>query len=298
MNHPLAVVALALVLVSAPAIAATPTPTPAPSDGCGQAVTHDLRGGDAVSTFNQSGAINSTVANTDVSVVDATGFVRIEATNPNGYCVQYRVELSPDIVGPATLGSVDSLDGETTATWETAQNLSSGDAYTAVTVTLPARSNATFAPSAARIRTLQWTATAEQASGSILDRVTGFFESDSELKKREYTLRPAANSSDILTVRKTAPDGREISDWHATYTAGGETAPVPQTTEAPVFYTETNDRIRFMFNDDNATVELTANPSLWDESEYRLTAAKEALSDLGELLSLSIAPLAGGAGGP
>lgn len=251
---------------------------------CGQQVTHDLRTAAAVDAFNRSGELRVRAQNTLVHLVDASGFVRLRVENPNGYCVSFRVVIDRAIVDPATLGTVDANNGSVAADWRAEQNLTTGALYTVVETTLPAATTATFAPSEARIMSLKWTGKAEEAGGTVASWVSGLWSDAKEvrLQQRQYTIEPNGNHS-IVTVSKTGPEGARIDGWRATYTVGDETHPVDQDSQAPVYYTETAEEIRFMFNNEQATVQFTANPTTIDRVGWRWDAAVSALDNMGDL---------------
>ena len=80
------------------------------TDACTESATHSFRSGDAVDAWNETGSATTTVANTEVTVSDDTGFVRVAAENPNAYCVDGMVEIPSDIVQPTDLGTVESVN--------------------------------------------------------------------------------------------------------------------------------------------------------------------------------------------
>lgn len=222
----------------------------------------------AIEAVNESGQAVSTVDNTRVTVEDVPGFVRLQADNPNGYCVSYTVELADDIVSAADLGSIESNDGATEASWRAAQNLSSGIVYTRVTFTLEPGENATFAPSSVRVKSLSWTGTAKRDGLAIVSSVKSLFGSE-KLEETEYTIEPTESSSRV-TVPLSSEDGRTVEEWHATYELDGETYPVGQDAAAPVYYTEdgSGSSVTFAFNDKSASVEFVADPSWTDSAAY------------------------------
>jgi hypothetical protein len=289
LEHRLLAFALAAVLVlssvATVGFAATPTPeptpTPAPGESCSTSAEHDLRSSAAIESFNESDSVTSTVRNTEVEIVDATGFVRLSASNPNGYCVRFSVAISSEIVSPATIGEVDALNSSVTASWSARHDLEGNGTHTVVEFRVPAGESVTFAPSEARIKTLEWASKATETGNSAISWISGLWSDDSELEKREYSIRPENTS--LVTVPKTSGDDRAIDGYLATYSVDGDTRPVPSDPEAPVFKIEREEEIRFMFNDPNATVQFTANPTIGDQVSYRVTAAKEALGELGEL---------------
>jgi hypothetical protein len=271
------------VLVATPAAAtggqSPPTTLTSTSVACDQGVGHDaFRSSDAVQVVNETGEATSSADNTEVRVEDVTGFIRLHASNPNGYCVAFTVEISKEIVAPADLGAVDSLDENTSADWRAVQNLSSGALYTQVTFVLPPGGEATFAPSTVRVESLSWTGKARNASSGLWSSLFG----EDDLEERQYDITPE-NGEDAITIPLTSDDGRTVEDWQATYTVDGETRPITQDANAPVYYTETDEGVTFHFNDPNATVHFTANPTWVERRGHDVdtyTSGWEAIGDL------------------
>lgn len=279
-----------LLVVLALATSAIATPTlvgraDAASSSCDQAVEHTaFRTTEAIDAVNETGEATSTVSNTRVTVKDTTGFVKLAARNPNGYCVAYSVELSPEIVSPADLGEVESNDGNQTASWRATQNLSSGAVYTTVELTLPPGESATFAPSDVRVKSLSWTGDAKRKGGGILGDLGGLFGGDDKLEQRTYEIN--ASSSDDVTVQ-LSHEGNQIEEWHATYELGGETRTVTQNANAPVYYTESgSESVTFHFNEHgkDATVEFTAEPTWTDKASYSWTGYRSGASGVSSWL--------------
>lgn len=262
---------LAVVLVASaiatPMVATSRAAAASSSSSCDQQAIHDVfRTSEAAETFNESGETSSRAKNTQVTVKDVTGFVRINADNPNGYCVSYTVEISPDIVSPADLGKIEAVDSDREANWRAAQNLSSGNVYTRITFTLPANESSTFAPSTVRVKSLSWTGTAKQESDGVLDSVRSLWGSD-KLEQREYTIEPTDSSSRITVPLSN--NGEKIEEWQASYTINDKSRPVTQDAEEPVYYTEGSDSVTFHFSDkavsSGAKVDFTADPTTTDK---------------------------------
>lgn len=235
------------------------------SASCEQTVVHDaFRSDEAITAYNETGQVTSRVRNTEVRVEDATGFVRLHAENPNGYCVRYEVELASDVVSPADLGTVSSNSEEHDAKWRASQNLSSGVVYTTVSFQLPAGGNATFAPSSVRVESLSWTGTARREGSGILSGVKDLWGS-SKLEKTEYEIEPTRDASRITVPLEK--DGQRIEDWQATYTVDGSTREVTQDASEPVYYTESSDSVTFHFSDEarDGHVDFKADPSPVDK---------------------------------
>lgn len=284
-------VLLAVLVASTSApITATAPPLAASSTSCGQSATHDaFRTDDAVRVVNQTGEATSTARNTEVRVEDVPGFIRLHASNPNGYCIALTVEISREIVAPADLGEVDSLDENTSASWKAVQNLSSGALYTQVTFVLPADSTATFAPSTVRVESLAWTGEVKNTSSGIIGSVTSLWRGDSDLEQRQYEITPE-NGEDAITVPLRSDDGRTIDDWQATYTADGRTRPVTQDANAPVYYTESRGSVTFHYNDPAAVVHFTANPTWVERRGHDVDSYASGWGEIGDWLPLATTP--------
>lgn len=253
------------------------------SSTCDQEVRHDaFRETEAIESVNQTGEATSRVQNTKVRVKDVTGFVRLHAENPNGYCVRYVVEISPEIVSPADLGTVSSNDEEHEASWRAAQNLSTGEVRTRVEFSLPSGSNATFAPSSVRVESLSWTGAAKRKGNGALDGLREWWGTN-KLDQREYVIEPTSDSSRI-TVQLTK-DGERIEEWQATYELDGKKRVVTQDARKPVYYTENRDTVTFHFSDRarDAKVTFMAEPTPVDKVRF---SADSYLSGLSEGSSL------------
>ena len=259
------------------------------SASCSTSVRHDVFRTDAgISTVNETGSATSTVENTKVTVVDDSAFIRLKASNPNGYCVRYVVEISPEIVEPADLGSVESNNGSVEADWRAAQNLSSGTVYTRVIVTLPAGTSAEFAPSNLRVKSLAWTGEAQKATGGLFSGLGSLFGGESKLEQRNYEIR-APNTSDATTVPLTN-EGNRIEEWQATFRLDGKTRPVSQDAAAPVYYSEGNGSVTFHFNNENAVVEFVAEPTFFDKAGHSWTSYWSSGSEVSEWLPFALVP--------
>lgn len=266
----LAIVVLALVVAPIAGVMVA-TPASATTNSCGQGVEYtEFRSAAAVDSMNQTGDVTASRDNTEVTVEEATGFIRLRADNPNGYCVRFVVEIGQGVVAPADLGTIASNDDEVEASWRASQNLSSSEVYTRVTFTLNGNSSATFAPSKMRVQSLSWTGTAKSkasgAAGVFQDFGLESLLGDDKLEQRTYEIEPTSSSSRITIPLQNG--GREIEDWHATYTYEGTTRPISQSADAPVFYTESDGAVTFHFNEETASVEFTAEPTKLERLEY------------------------------
>jgi hypothetical protein len=255
------VLMIAITLTTATGAVASGGASASTSGTCSQEVRHDaFRTTEAVDAFNETGQATSRLKNTKVRVTDATGFVRLRASNPNGYCVTYEVLISPEIVSAADLGTIESNSEEYDADWRAAQNLSSGAVYTRVTFTLPAASNATWAPSSVRVKSLSWTGSAKREGSGVLSGLKGWWGSD-KVDQRTYEIEPTRNSSRITVPLEK--DGEKIEDWNARYTLDGRTRTVTQDASKPVYYSGGGDSVTFHFsqNATDATVTFVAEPT-------------------------------------
>jgi hypothetical protein len=291
----LAVVGVAVGLAAVVGVLATaPAPAAAASPTCNQTVTHDAyRTSEAVGTMNETGEVTSTVSNTETRLEDVTGFVRLHASNPNGYCVQYSVEISPEVVSAADLGEIEGEGGNATASWRSAQNLSSGSVYTEITFSLEAGESALFAPSQARVTSLAWTGDARRESQGLISSITSLLGGGSKLEQRQYEISPT-NGSSRITVPLESKNGTRIESWLATYSVNGETNPVEQDADAPVYYTESGSSVTFHFSkgavEDNASVSFTAEPSWLESAQYSVDSYASSWSSITDLVPFSIAP--------
>jgi len=284
-----------LLLGVAGVLATAPTSTAAASQSCNQTVVHDAyRSEAAIATVNETGEATSTVENTRTRIEDVSGFVRLHASNPNGYCVQYTVEISPEVVSAADLGQIEGQNGNATASWRAAQNLTSGDVYTRVTFTLEPGESALFAPSSVRVKSLAWTGEAKREGQGLFSAVSSFFGGDSKLEERQYEIRPT-NGSSRITVPLESTNGERIETWHATYSVNGESRPVSQDADAPVYYTESESSLTFHFSEgavaDNASVEFTAEPSYVEQAQFAAESYASGWSSFTDLLPFTVAPM-------
>ncbi|WP_227132335.1 hypothetical protein [Halorubellus salinus] len=275
-------------------VATAPTSTAAASSSCNQTVTHDAYRTDAaIATVNETGEATSTVENTQTRLEDVTGFVRLHASNPNGYCVRYRVEISPEVVSAADLGEIEGQNGNATASWRAAQNLTSGEVYTSVEFVLEPGESALFAPSQARVTSLAWTGEAKRESQGLFSSVTSFLAGDSKLEQRQYTIQPT-NGSSRITVPLESKNGTRIDSWHATYSVNGETQPVEQNADAPVYYTESSSSVTFHFSngavEDNASVSFTAEPTFFERAQHSAESYASGWGVVWDALPFAVSP--------
>jgi hypothetical protein len=271
-------------------------PTAATTTSCTNHVAYDaFRTDNATIEAAANNSATVTRANTRVRIEQAPGFVRLNASNPNGYCVAFDVTLAEPIVTPAELGTVDALEADVTADWHAVHNFSADQTYTRVTFTLPAASTAAFAPSQARVQTLAWTGAAEAAGNGLLHSLTTvdipfLTDGSGKLQQRTYHYSPqnSSASTEIVTIPlRNASDGRTISEWHALYRIeDGQWTPVTEDSTQPVFYRTVDETtIQFIFNDQTAEVKFTANPTASDKLSYQLDAYMAGINELTDSLT-------------
>jgi len=267
-------VAVLLVATVAPTLAALPATASTQSD-CSTRVTYDaFRFDNATVDDAANDSATVTAQNTEVRVEQATGFLRINASNPNGYCVEFRVNIAPAIVSPAELGDVESTDGNRTAGWHAVHDFEQDETYTQVVFTLGPGETATFAPSTVRVKSLSWTGEVKDTGGDWWDSISNFSISDEEedLEKRTYRFS-ATNTTETVTISlKNESTGEVVDEWQAMYRTSNASSwrPVSTDSQAPVFYRQVDDyRVQFVFNDPDAEVRFTARPTRWDEMQHQ-----------------------------
>lgn len=282
-----AVLVIAMVTASIGAVVPTTTATTAQSDCSNRVVYDTFRFDNETVDAAANGSATTRVQNTEVRVEQDTGFVRVNATNPNGYCVEFSVRLDEKIVSPAELGDVDSNDGSVTAEWHAIRDFERDETYTEVVFTLPANSTASFAPSTIRVKSLAWTGTAKDKGGAWWESISNFSIGEEEdLQQRTYTF--SGNESETVTISlRNGSTGRTVDEWTAMYRTSNESgwAPVSTDSEAPVFYRTVDEhRVQFVFNDPTAEVRFTANPTAWDKAQHQWDSWTAGASQIDDFL--------------
>ena len=263
------------------------------STSCSTTVVHDaFRFDNSTVAQAANGTATASKSNTKVTVEQTTGFIRVKATNPNGYCVKFHVQIDEEVIAPAELGEIDAISSNTTASWHATRDFEREETFTEVVFTLGPAESVTFAPSEARVKSLSWTGTVESKGASFWQNLTDieFFKDDSDLEKRSYTFSPENNSTSIVTISlKNASDGRTIKEWQALYRPReGDWKPISKESEKPVFYRKVDEhRIQFIFNDPDAEVKWTANPNWRDKADYQVKSYLSGLGDLKDIINLS-----------
>jgi hypothetical protein len=239
---------------------------------------------EVVQEFNDSNSAAVIRSNTRATVEESDAFARVKLENPNSYCVEFEVQMSEDVVKPATLGKVSAVEKDLRADWEATHDFQRDETYTRVSVIVPAETTVQFAPSQLRIESLSWTGRAEEHAGSITDQVSERLGLNDDLEKRHYEL--SGNQSEMITIDLTHPEtGEPIKDWHATYKiAGQKKKPLDEGTGEPVFYRElTNEdgqvtAIQVTFNK-AGTVNFVAEPTTGDKVSYDVTSYLSSLRE-------------------
>lgn len=244
---------------------------------CETVATHDaFRFNEETINATQNGSGSSTVLNTMVRVEQNPAFVRVNATNPNGYCVRFRVLISPEVVSPAELGTIEATESNQTASWRAVRDFNRSVTYTEVTFVLPAGTQASFAPAKARVAALKWTGTATSAGSELFGNYSiPLIGGEHDLQQRTYTFSPETNGTTIITVPLTnRSSGRSIREYQALYrTPTQDWVPVSTDSTAPVFKRELDgDAVQFQFNNPDATVKFTANPNTVEKAQYQWDA--------------------------
>ena len=261
-------------------------------------VTHDAfrLTNSTIAEVEETGSATASIRNVPVTVEDTEQFVRIRMNNPNGYCVQLRVQISERVVTPAELGTVDAVEPEGSdieAKWSAKHSLSEDERYTEVAVQLPAGADGVlFAPSKLRVQTLSWTGEAEGKAKGAFGSVKSLFGEKPDLEENTYHLQ--GEKGQVVTVDLTADDGREVEKWQATYEdSDGTERPVGQDSSAPVFYSSDSESVRFHYNQ-GANVSFTANPSWTDRRKYDIASYRASVGELLDIqLPFTVAPLGG-----
>lgn len=242
-------------------------------------VEHDFTSEKAILTFNETGEVSSIVENTEVRIVDSGPFLRVETSNPNGYGVELDIQIDREIVLPSDLGTIDSVDETSTASWGTYQNFTTGERYTVVSTTLEAGDETAFAPSEVRTLALSWTSEAKGWFGSL--RSDG---NESEPTLDENTYKFVGNTGESVRV-DLSKDDQVVSEWFAEYRIqDGRWQPVEKDSSKPVFVRESEGSLEFVFNEP-ATVIFVANPSMTQSVGHRVSSYINGWTALDDVVS-------------
>jgi hypothetical protein len=257
---------------------------------CSTEVLHDtFRDNATIAEFNDSGVASSTKANTRVRIEETDAFYRVNAQNPNGYCVRFVIRVSQDIMLATERGQVDSSDGNVTAEWHDVTNFDQQTTYTEISFTAPPGSEVTFAPSKPAIVAPAWRDKQKREAEGVLDRVRNFspFEDDT-LEQREYEFSaPETNGSYVTFPLENESTNQSIEEWNAVYRLSEDDPwrPINKEADDPVFVREIDggSKLQFVFNDRSAEVKLTANPDTSDKIRYDMRSLRSSIADLKNL---------------
>ncbi|WP_135306361.1 hypothetical protein [Haloarcula amylovorans] len=296
-----ALVVAGLLLVSMVAPVAGQTATETSTTQCSTSVYYDAFRTDqsVINATNDSGSASATKQNTRVTLNETEVVHRLTAENPNSYCVNMTVDISDEILPAATLGDVESVDGETTAQWSDVTDFDTQSSYTEVSFTVPANATVTFAPSRPTVFFPAWRDERKRDAQGILERLSDYSpfgddnESDEGLSKRVYYFN--ASESETVTVRLDHPNSsaERIEEWNAVYRLSKDDPwrPVDTDTEDPVYYsTPGPDKVRFVMEDENAQIEFRANPTMKDEALAEVRSYKRSWLDLTSFLPFIAMP--------
>jgi len=239
-----------------------------------------------VENANTTGSAQVIKQNTRATVEDDDAFVRLGLENPNSYAVAFEVQLSEEIVRPATLGTVRATDTDgVTADWQAQHDFEAEETHTRVTVVVPAETDVLFTPSQLRVKSLSWTGEAEQSAETLRERVTTLWEDD-RLEQRTYQV--TGSEGEIVTVDLENPETgdriEEARHLHARRRRSGETHPLAEGTGEPVFYRPienddgTVDAIQVTFNE-AGTVSLTVEPTTTEKLGFEMTSYRSSVLD-------------------
>jgi len=183
-----------------------------------------------VENANTTGSAQVIKQNTRATVEDDDAFVRLGLENPNSYAVAFEVQLSEEIVRPATLGTVRATDTDgVTADWQAQHDFEAEETHTRVTVVVPAETDVLFTPSQLRVKSLSWTGEAEQSAETLRERVTTLWEDD-RLEQRTYQVTGSEGGSSRSTSKTGdgRPDRGVARHLHARRRRSGETHPLAE----------------------------------------------------------------------
>ncbi|WP_135823082.1 hypothetical protein [Halostella litorea] len=262
-------------------VGATDTTT---TQSCSTEILHDhFQSDTAISTFNDSGEVSSTKANTRVTVAETDAFYRVRADNPNGYCVAFTVRIAPEIIPATERGQVSSDSGNVSAEWHDVTNFDTDRTYTEITFVAPANSEVLFAPSKPTVVIPAWRDTQKREAQGILDRLENFNPFGNEtLEKRHYQFSGTeANGSYVTVPLQNESTNQSIDEWQAVYRVSEDDPwrPIDTESDDPVFVREVDGKVQFVFNDKDAEVEFTANPDTSDTIRYETRSMRASFHD-------------------
>jgi hypothetical protein len=294
----IAVLVATAVLTLVVATAATATFATAPAaaqstddDQCATTVEHDaLRTDDGLIDRVSAGeAVTTRRDLTRVTYTPTDAFYRLEAENPNGYCVHVVVEIGERALPPADLPTdVTSNDGSTTATWQSKHDFDAGQTYTHIAFDVAANSTVEFAPSRVQVVSVAWAGEKQQKAEGVVERLRREVD-EPTLRQRKYQFQVRSTPA-ARTVPLTTPnESKRIDDYQAQWTTDGSTwHPVTTRTDDPVYKSEpeSGDQVTFHWTEP-ARVRFTANPTPLDEVRYQVSSYRAGVADLVDVGDLS-----------
>jgi len=229
-----------------------------------------------VENANTTGSAQVIKQNTRATVEDDDAFVRLGLENPNSYAVAFEVQLSEEIVRPATLGTVRATDTDgVTADWQAQHDFEAEDTH-ARHGRRPGRDGrALHAEPTTRVKSLSWTGEAEQSAETLRERVTTLWEDD-RLEQRTYQVTGSEGGSSRSTskTRRRATGSRSGTPPTRSPATKRRDPPARRGTGEPVFYRPienddgTVDAIQVTFNE-AGTVSLTVEPTTTEKLGIR-----------------------------
>ncbi len=266
---------------------------------CSTEVSHDgfLTDEAVLEEYNQSGSASDVEHNTRLTIEETSAFYRLQAENPNSYCVHITAEVSAEILPPTNLGTVESNNGNTKAEWIDIHDFDQQEAHTEISFVMPSNSTVLFAPSKPTVLLPAWRDSRKHDAEGIIKTVSEWL-GDGDLEKRTYTFTADGSPSVTVPLVNDENDEQRIDDWNAVYrTSKSEPwAPVDRNSDDPVFYQEVDDgeKIRFYFNDETAEVEFKANPTVPDKAIAEYRSFRRSLHDLGDFWPFGmVVPISG-----
>lgn len=275
---------LAVLLVAGAPVVAVLATAPAPAAAAAQGDQQECETTVVHKSFRTDQATMDRIANgstarntrknTRATVAESNSFYKVRGENPNGYCVRFVVEIGSEAIPPAEMpGEVYANHENVAAEWNAVHDFDTGESHTEVMFTLPAGTDATFAPSEVRVVSVAWYSSTAEKSKSAWANLTSRLTDSPNVSKHEYTIAPG--SEGVRTVQLVNPKTDErISEYRALWRPTTDAAwrPVKTDTEAGVFKQETDggDAVQFHFKNASAEVKFYANPGVRDQLDYEV----------------------------
>lgn len=268
----------------------TDTDTDAESEtNCQTVVVHDayLNDDEAITALANGTDVRSTEENTQVTIGENNTFYRVRGQNPNAYCVHFVIKVDEEAMPPAQLpAAIQSNDGEHEASWDAVHDFDTGESYTQIEFTLPAKTEAAWSPNEMRITSIAWASESREKAGGMFERLQDRVQGPDDVEQKEYDITANASGEQVTVPLQNPETGESIDDWQARYTTndGRTWHKLQKDAEAPVFYTESDDgtAIRLTFNDASARVKFIAEPNKIDEVDEQITLWKSGLKEIGD----------------